>query len=72
MIVCRREIILQKREEERRAKEQAIQDEVIRKIQAEEQKRIDAERVIAALEEEEKALIERLKKTQELQEKVCI
>ena len=69
-LFCRRDIILARKEEERRLKEQQIHDEVQRRIQAEEKKRLDAEKIISALEAEEKELIDRLKKTQEMQEKV--
>lgn len=57
-------------EEERRAKERALQEEAQKKIEYEEKKRLEAERVIAMLEAEEKQLIARLKKTQEMQEQV--
>lgn len=64
----RREALRMKQEEERKAKERALQEEVARKIESEERKRQEAERVISSLEEEERVLIARLKKTQEMQE----
>ena len=57
-------------EEERRTKERALHEESQKKVEFQEKKRLEAEKVISLLEEEEKQLISRLKKTQELQERV--
>ena len=66
----RKEELKLKQEEERRVKALAIQQEVQKKITAEQKKRLEAEKIISSLENEEKVLIARLKKTQEMQEKV--
>lgn len=65
----RREAMQQRKEEEKRKREMEIREAQMRKIRAEEEKRRETEKVIAQLEEEERSLIERLKKTQAMQEK---
>lgn len=59
-----------KREREKREKEMVLQRQHVEKVEAEFHKKKAAEDMIALLEREEKEMIERLKRTQSLQQDV--
>jgi len=64
----RKDQIRMQRERERIEKEKQAQEEYFKRVEEEASKRREAESLIAVLEKEEKELIERIKKTQKLQQ----
>jgi hypothetical protein len=70
VFVCRKEALRVHRERERMEKEHAAQVEYARRIAEESKRKDEAENLIELLEREERELIERLKKTQKLQQHV--
>jgi len=64
----RKDQIRMQRERERIEKEKQAQEEYYKKVEEEARKRKEAENLIAVLEKEEKELIERIKRTQRLQQ----
>ena len=67
-LLRRREEALKKREAERAKKEEEARLIYLRRQEEENRKTAEAERMIAQLEREERELIERLKKTQSMQQ----
>lgn len=67
---CSRSDLQNRRESERSEKERQAQAIYLQRMTEEAQRKRDAEEMIALLEKEERDLINRLKKTQELQERV--
>lgn len=70
LIFTRQEIFRRLREKERAEKEYQAQVEYARRIEEEAKKRKDTEALIEKLEKEERDMIERLKRTQKLQQQV--
>ena len=68
-LLSRRNSVLQERERQRQEKEQHAQMCYMQKMQEEMSRKREAEQMIARLESEEKDLISRLRRTQDLQEK---
>jgi hypothetical protein len=68
----RREESLKKREAERLRKEEEARVIYLRKQEEENRRTMEAERMIAQLEREERELIERLKRTQEMQQQAYV
>jgi glutamate racemase len=67
----RKEILRQQREQERIEKENEIRRKQMEKMEEEAKKRKEAEEMIRLLENEEKQLIQRLRRTQQMQHEVC-
>ena len=65
--LCRKEIQKRQREKEKEEKERATLVEYEFKIELERRKKAEAENLIDVLEREERELIDRLKKAQEMQ-----
>ena len=68
----RKDLAKRQRDRERALKEQQAQLDYSRKIAEEAQRTAEAERLIQQLEQEELELIERLKKTQDMQKEVSL